>query len=116
MQVADSAGVFAIACIGLAWAGVVVTLRIQSTDALLHAQVDVDERRAHPPTMVDAKLRFGDTVAADRQLAVFDIIVGAQVRQSGIERGLAQGISVHDALGLELMVLAVAVLLEVDVG
>lgn len=64
--------------------------------------------------MVDAELCFGDAVAAQGQLAVLDVVVGAQVRETGVKRGLADRIAVDHALGTKLMVLAVAILVELE--
>ncbi|MNC61256.1 hypothetical protein D3C75_1111880 [compost metagenome] len=65
--------------------------------------------------MVDAELSFAETVAAVAQLAVFDVVVRAQVAQATVERGLADRITRHHPLHAQLVILAVAVLLEVVV-
>ena len=88
-------------------------LRIESTDALLHASIEVDERAADTTAMVETELRFADAIAAQFELAVFDEVVAAQVRQPGTEGSLAHRVAMDHALRAQLMVFAVAGLLEV---
>lgn len=66
------------------------------------------------PTVVDAELRFADAVAAQLELAVFDEVVGAQVREAGADGGLAQGVAMDHPLDAQLMIFAVAGLLEIE--
>ncbi|MOA03932.1 hypothetical protein D3C78_1234630 [compost metagenome] len=70
MQVAEGGGVFAIARIRQPGARVVIALGIEGADALLQAQVEVDEGIANPPSMVDAELRLADAIATPGDLAV----------------------------------------------
>ncbi|MNN31217.1 hypothetical protein D3C81_1448940 [compost metagenome] len=92
-------------------------LSVEGANALLHAGVKVDESTADAATVVEAELRFADAVAAQFEFAVFDEVVGAQVRQASAERGFADGIAVDHPLGAQLMVFAVAGLFEVvEVG
>ena len=66
--------------------------------------------------MVDAELSFAEAVAAQGQLAVFDEVVGTQVGHAGAEGGFTQSIAMDDPLQAQLVVLAVAGLLEVEVA
>ncbi|MNL53787.1 hypothetical protein D3C87_1770590 [compost metagenome] len=69
---------------------------------------------ADTPAMVDPQLGFGNALAADIQTAVFDVVVGAQVSETGIDRRFAHRIAMDEALGAQLMILAVAALAEVE--
>ena len=89
-----------------------ITLGVEGTDAILQAQVNVEESPADSTPVVDAKARLAEAIAADRQLAVFDEVVGTQVGQRGVERGLAHRVPVDDALQFQLVVLAIATLPE----
>lgn len=89
-----------------------IALGIKGTDAVLHPEVHVDESIAKTPAMVEAPLGFTDAVTAQIQLAVFDVVVGAQVGQAGAQSGLAQRVAVDDSFGVQLVILAVAGLLE----
>ena len=89
-------------------------LVLECVPTFLHIQVEVDEGSADPPTVVDAELRFADVVAAQLELAVFDEVVGAQVREAGADGGLAQGVAMDHPLDAQLMIFAVAGLLEIE--
>ncbi|KWV85501.1 hypothetical protein PFLmoz3_04745 [Pseudomonas fluorescens] len=117
MQVADGGGVFAVARIGLApteRVTLVLRLGVEQADAALHAKVQVDEGTADAPTVVDAQLQFAEAVAAGLGACVEDVVVGAQVRQADVDRGLAHIVAMDHPLGAQLVVLVVAVLLEFE--
>ncbi|VVP61552.1 hypothetical protein PS880_06308 [Pseudomonas fluorescens] len=113
LQIAQRGGVFAVARIGFVGAGMVIGLRIEGADAVLHAHVQIDESTADAPPVIEAKLRFAEAIAAQGELAFFNEVVAAQGRHPGVERGLAQRITVDHPLGAQLMGLAVTGLFEI---
>ena len=88
------------------------TLRAKGADALLPAEVEVDEATADPPAVVEAELGLGDPRALVFQAGVFDIVVGALVAEPQAHGGLAHTVSVQHAFGAELVAAAVAIELE----
>ncbi|MDR6356290.1 hypothetical protein Q3H58_002961 [Pseudomonas psychrotolerans] len=112
LQVAQGPRVLAVAGGGLAGAGDGIALGAEDPDAALPAQIQVDEGAAEAATVVEAQLQLADAVAAQPKATVLDVVIGAQQRQPRVERRLAHRVAMHHPLGLELLVLAVAALLE----
>lgn len=90
-----------------------IALGVERAGAVLHADVEVDEGAANPAPVVDAHLQLTETIAALFEVAVVDVVVGAQMGQAHVHRGFAQGVAVDHPLGAQLVVLAVAGLLEI---
>ena len=112
MDEAEGRAVFAITRHWLAGPRMTIVLGIESTDALLNTEIEVDESPTQATAMVDAELRLAEAIAASVQTRIFDVVVGTQVDDPDVQSRLADCVTVHNALSAQLVVLVVTGLLE----